>query len=117
MRVSAWYPALLDIDVDPDVTEEVDLEGNYEFLTVTVPTLDQVSKLEAQIAIASGGTFFPMWRWDADSATDLVGQTSSITTTRSITFNIGGAQYIKIGVEGTNNSTDKTFYVRGFNRG
>ena len=116
MLTSAWYPALLDIDVDPDVTEEVNLEGNYEFLTVIVPTLDQNSKLEVQIAMESGGTFYPMWRWDDTSATDLVGQTSSITTTRAITFYIGGVQYVKIGVEGTDNSTDKTFYVRGISR-
>ena len=117
MITSAWYPALLDVSVDPDATEEADLQGNYEFMTVIIPTLSQASKLEAQIAMASGGTFNAMWRWDADSATDLVGQTSSITTTRAITFYIGSAQYIKIGVEGTNNSADLTFYVRGFNRG
>lgn len=116
MLASSWYSVLLDIDVDADATEEVDLKGAYEFVTVIVPTLDQNSKLEAQIAMTSGGTFYPMWRWDDTSATDLVGQTSSITTTRALTFYIGGAQYVKIGVEGTDNSTDKTFYVRGFNR-
>ena len=117
MIPTRWLPALLDIDVDPDATEEVDLGGNFEFLTVLIPTLDQNSKLEAQIAKESGGTFYPVWHWDADAAGDFLGQTTSITTTRAITFPIGGTQFIKIGVEGTNNSTDKTFYVRGYNRG
>ena len=116
MLTSAWYPALLDVDVDADATEEVDLQGNYEFLTVIVPTLTQNAKLEAQIARSSGGTFYPMWRWDDTSATDLVGQTSNITTTRALTFYIGGTQYVKVGVEGTDEGTDVTFYFRGFNR-
>ncbi|KKN74192.1 hypothetical protein LCGC14_0392780 [marine sediment metagenome] len=116
MLPTKWLPALLDVDVDPDATEEVDLEGNYEFLTVIIPTLGQSSKLEAQIAMASEGTFYPVWHWDADAAGDFLGQTSSVTTTRAITFNIGGAQFVKVGVEGTNMSTDVTFYVRGFNR-
>lgn len=116
MLTSPWKSALLDVDVDADATEEVDLGDNYEFMTVIVPTLGQASKLEAQIAKDAGGTFYPMWRWDADSAQDLVGQTTSITTTRALTFYIGGAQFVKIGVEGTNMSSDVTFYVRGFNR-
>ena len=117
MLPSKWLDALLDVDVDADATEEVDLGGDYEFLTVIVPTLTQASKLEAQIAIASGGTFYPVWRWDGDAAQDLVGQTTSITTTRVVIFRIGGAQFIKIGVEGTDMAADITFYVRGFNRG
>ena len=117
MLTSAWYSALLDIDVDADATQEVDLEGSYEFMTVTIPTLTQASTLEAQIARESGGTFFSMWRWDADTANDLVGTTSSITTTRALTFYIGGAQFVKVGVAGSDMSSDLTFYVRGFNRG
>lgn len=116
MLASKWFSALLDVDVDADLTEEVDLGGNYEFLTVLIPTLTENSKIEAQIAMKSGGTFYPVWRWKVTSASDLVGQTSSITTTRAITFNIGGAQFVKLGVEGTNMAADKTFYVRGFNR-
>lgn len=117
MTASQWYSALLDVDVDADATEEVDLEGNYEFMTVIIPTLGQASTLEAQIAMTSGGTFYPVWHWDADAAGDFLGQTSSITTTRAITFPIGGAQYVKVGVAGSDMSSDVTFYVRGYNRG
>ena len=116
MITSEWKSALLDVTVDADATEEVDLGGSYEFMTVIVPTLTQASTLEAQIAMASGGTFYPMWRWDGNSATDLVGTTSSITTTRALTFYIGGAQYVKVGVAGADMSGDLTFYVRGFSR-
>ena len=70
-----------------DATEEVDLQGNFEFLTVIIPTLGQASKLEAQIARESGGTFYSVWHWDADAAGDFLGQTTSITTSRAITFN------------------------------
>lgn len=117
MLPSGWLPALLDVSVDPDATVEVDLGGSYEFMTVIVPTLGQASTLEAQVAMTSGGTFYPMWRWDGNSATDLVGTTSSITTTRVVIFAIGGAQYIKVGVAGSNMSNDVTFYIRGFNGG
>ncbi|KKN29859.1 hypothetical protein LCGC14_0839880 [marine sediment metagenome] len=116
MLASEWKPALLDISVDADATEEVDLGADYEYMTVIVPTLTQASTLEAQIARESGGTFYPMWRWDGNSATDLVGTTSSITTTRALTFYIGGAQFVKVGVAGTNMSSDLTFYVKGFSR-
>ena len=116
MLASKWFSALLDVSVDANATEEVDLGKNFEFLTVVIPTLTQSSKLEAQIAMKSGGTFYPVWHWDADAAGDFLGQTTSITTTRAITFRIGGAQYIKIGVEGTDMSADVTFYIRGFNR-
>ena len=116
MIATKWLPALLDVSVDANATEEVDLQGNFEFITVIVPTLGQASKLEAQIAMTSGGTFYPVWHWDADAAGDFLGQTTSITTTRAITFRIGGAQFVKIGVEGTDMTTDVTFYVRGFNR-
>ena len=116
MKATGWLPALLDVDVDADATEEVDLDDSFEFLTVIVPTLGQASKLEAQIAMTPGGTFYPVWHWDADAAGDFLGQTTSITTTRAITFLIGGAQYVKIGVEGTNMSSDVTFYLKGYNR-
>ncbi len=117
MIATKWLPALLDISDDPDATVEVDLQGNFEFITVIIPTLSQASKIEAQIARESGGTFYPVWHWDNNAAGDFLGQTTSITTTRVITFNIGGAQFVKLGVEGTNMSSDVTFYVRGFNRG
>lgn len=116
MLTSKWYSALLDVDVDADLTEEVDLGGSYEFLTVLIPTLTEDSKIEAQIAMESGGTFFPVWRWKETTASDIVGQTSSITTTRAIVFRIGGAQFVKIGVEGTDMVVDQTFYLKGYNR-
>jgi len=116
MHASSWKLALLDVDVDADATAEVDLGENYEFMTVLVPTLGQASTLEAQVAMSSGGDFFPMWRWDADTATDIVGTSSSITTTRALTFYIGGAQFVKVGVAGTDMAADEDFYVRGFNR-
>lgn len=116
MIPTKWLTALLDTDVDANATEEVDLGGSFEFITVIVPTLGQASKLEAQIAMTSGGTFYPVWHWDADAAGDFLGQTSSITTTRVLTFHVGGAQFVKIGVEGTDMSADVTFYVRGYNR-
>ncbi len=116
MRASPWYTVLLDVSVDADATAEQDLRENYEFLTVIIPTLNTASKLEAQVAMSTGGTFYPVWRWDAATATDLVGQTSNATTTRTLTFYIGGAQHVKVGVEGADMTEDETFYFRGFNR-
>jgi len=116
MIPTKWHSALVDQDVDDDLSEEVDLQGNFEFLTVIQPELDGAHTVTVHIAMTSGGTYYPIYQLDDDTAADFEQITSGLATARSMVFRIGGAQFIKI-VVGTGVSTDKTFYVRGFNRG
>jgi len=116
MIPTKWHSALIDQDVDPDLSEEVDLQGNFEFLTVIQPELDGEHTVTVHIAMTSGGTYYPCYQLDSDAAADLQQLTTGDATTRAIVaFRIGGAQFVKVAV-GTSVSTDKTFYVRGWNR-
>ena len=115
MITSEWKTVLIDQSVDDDLSAEVDLGGNYEFLTVIQPTLDGAHTVTVHVAMATGGTFYPVYALDGDSTGDHAQITTGATTTRMYVFNIGGMQFIKIAV-GTGVTTDKTFYVRGTDR-
>lgn len=116
LKVGRWISVLIDQSVDDVLSSEVDLGDNYEFLTVIQPTLDGAHTVTITAAMGSGGTFYPLHGLDGDSTGDHAQITTGATTTRAYTFRIGGVQYIKILVS-TGVTTDKTFYVRGFNRG
>ena len=116
MLPTKWLPALIDQSVDDDLSEEVDLGGFFEFLTVILPTLDGAHTATVHIAMSPGGTYYPIYQLDNDTAADFQQITTGLATARSLVFIIGGAQYVKIAV-GTGVTTDKTFYVKGFNRG
>lgn len=116
MIPTGWKAALLDFSVDADNSEEVDLEGAYEFLTVIIPTLAGSYTTTVHVAMTAGGTYYPLYMFDTAAVGDFAQITDGATTPKAITFRIGGAQYIKV-VSGTSLSADITFYVRGFNRG
>lgn len=116
MIPTKWLPALIDQDVDPDLSEEVDLDGYFEFLTVLIPTLDGSYTTTVHIAMTPGGTYYPLHMFDTNAVGNFAQITDGAATSLALTFRIGGAQYIKI-ASGTSVSNDKTFYVRGFNRG
>lgn len=115
MIPTKWLSALVDKSVDPDLSEEVDLQGNFEFLAVIQPALDNASTVTVHIAMTSGGTYYPVYQLDNDTAADFQQLTTGSATARSWVFRIGGAHFVKISL-GTDVDTDKTFYVRGFNR-
>ena len=116
MIPTKWLSALIDQSVDDDLSEEVDLQGHFEFLAVIIPTLDGSHTTTVHIAMESGGTYYPIYQLDIASAADFAQLTTGATTAHMVIFRIGGAQFVKIFV-GTGVTTDKTFYVRGFNRG
>lgn len=116
MIPTKWLPALVDQDVDPDLSEEVDLHGSFEFLSVIQPELDGAHSVTVHIARESGGTYYPTYTLKGQSFGDFAQSSSGLATTRAFIFRIGGAQFVKIAVS-TGVSTDKTFYVKGFNRG
>lgn len=112
---TGWIPVLIDQDVDADNSEECNLERDYEFLTVIQPELDGAHTVTVHVAMGAGGDYYPIYHLDADETGDLAQISASLATARLLTFRIGGAQFIKI-VVGTSVSSDKTFYVKGFNR-
>lgn len=116
MLGSPWKTALIDISVSATLSAEVDLEAKYEFLTVLIPTITS-STVTVHVAKESGGTFFPMYALDDDATGDFAHATTAATKTHAVIFRIGGVQFIKISCGSTQTTTDKTFYVRGFNRG
>ena len=141
MKVSEWKTALIDIDrasefVGDDVdqfSKLVDLGENCEFLTVHIPTgmdsaqiIPYVQRGE-KITRATdffhpgseavvGEVPFPVHFFHDQSAdTDVVQATIATTGGLSITFRIGGYQYIRIKAN-ANQDPDVELEVRGFNR-
>lgn len=114
MIPSAFKDALIDISADDDLSAEVDLGANFEFLTVLVPTITS-STVTVHVSDKSGGTFYPIYKHKQEAVADTAQVTTAETTSKSITFRIGGVQFIKIAC-GTGQGTDRTFLVRGFNR-
>ena len=115
MITSEWKTALVDVSVDDDLSAEVDLGGNYEFLTVIQPTLEGAHTVTVHVAMSTGGTFYPIYALDGDSTGDHAQITTGSATTRMYAFNIGGMQYVKIAI-GTSQQANATFYVRGTDR-
>lgn len=106
---------LIDIDVDANLSEECDLGHPFTHILVLVPTITS-SPLSVRVARGSGQTYFPVYDFlDIDADTDVLQATLNETTSKAIVFKIGSARYIKIYASNTQTSTDKTFYIRGFN--
>ena len=80
MQTSAWYNAVLTYLTDPNNSAEVDLQGNYEFLTVLIPTLNNASTTTVHISDASGGTFTPLYMFDTATFGDFAQLTDDLTT-------------------------------------
>ena len=116
MIPSAWKDAVITKDTNPTTTPEVDLEGAYEFLTVLNPTLSNASKITVHVSNTSGGTFYPTYMFDTAAQGDYAQLTDDEDTSKCSIFRIGGAQFIKVVVDG-DQTANTTFKVRGFNRG
>jgi len=92
MQTSAWYNAVITKDTNATTSAEVDLQGNYEFLTVIIPTLSNAATTTVHISDASGGTWFPMYMFDTAAVGDFAQLTDDADTTKAITYKMGGAQ-------------------------
>ena len=115
MIPTAFKEALVDVSADDDLSLEVDLGGNFEFLTVLVPTITS-STVTVRVSDRSGGTFYPLYRLDDDATGDFVDATTAAVTSKAVIFRIGGVQFIKIAC-GSAQAADRSFLVRGYNRG
>ena len=114
MLPSEWLDAIVDISDDDTLSTEVNLLRDYEFLTVLIPTIDS-STVTVHISETAAGTYYPLYVMDGNATGDFVHTTGAETTSKAITFRIGGARYIKIKC-GSTQTSDRTFRVRGFNR-
>jgi len=114
MLPSRWKSAVISYATDAKISAEVDLGGAYEFLTVIIPTLSNASTTTVHISDKSAGTFVPMYMFDTAAVGDFAQLTDDADTTKAIIFRIGGAQHIKVVVDG-DQTADTTFRVRGFN--
>jgi hypothetical protein len=121
----AWKSALIDIDRSTEFTGDdvdrysklVDLGMPFEFLTVIIPTITSAQITPyIQRTPSEDEVPVPVHFWnDSDADTDVVQSTVAGTGGLAVTFNIGGAQYVRLH-SGANQIADRTLYARGFNR-
>ena len=82
-----WKTALIDINVDADLTAEVDLGRPYETMLVHIPELTSAD-LTCYVAEKTAGTFYALGK----TVTVAAG-----TGSFADIWEIGGHQFIKIG--------------------
>jgi hypothetical protein len=51
-----WKDALIDVSVDNDLTAEVDLGRDYDYMQIVIPTIDS-AQVSVQVAEKSDGTY------------------------------------------------------------
>jgi len=113
-----WKTALIDIDVDPDLSAEVDLGRPYEKLLIVCPALAVSATVSIQVAEKTGGTFQDLHyfgRTKDDTIATVKWATTAFTTSNFSTVCecLGGFQFIKIALSAEQTGTDKTFRVCG----
>jgi len=117
---------LIDIDRSTEFTgddvdqysELVDLGSVFEFVRVEVPTITSATvTLTLQDDNAVTTVPKPLHGWyDIDADTNVAIATVAATTSIWIVFKDVWAQYVRIKC-GANQAADRTFYLKGFNRG
>ena len=114
LSIGDWKTALIDISESTTLSAEVDLGSEFEDLLVLVPTITS-STVTVHVAKESGGTFYPLHILDDDATGSFASASTAATTSIALLFKIGGIRYIKIACGSAQETTDKTFYVRGIN--
>ncbi len=125
MLTSEWKTLTLDFDRDSDgftdedvdrFTELLDLGEAYEFITVLIPSIDSGTVgpyIQNDEKITTNP--FPVHVLDDDATGSFLHATSAGTGVIAVTFRIGGAQYIRL-YTGANQTANRSFLVKGFNR-
>jgi len=114
MLASGWKTALIDISESDTLSNEVDLGSEFDKLTVLVPTITS-STITIHVAKSSGDTYHPIYKLKQEAVADTAQITTAETTSKAVTFNIGGVRYVKVSCGSAQQTTDKTFYVQGYN--
>ena len=99
-----WENATITIATDDDLTPEVDLGRDYEFLDIVIPTITS-SDLSVYVAEKTAGTYQHLGL----ASNVFAAGTGAISTI----FNLGGWQFIKIGTSAAQGA-NRTFRVRGW---
>jgi len=124
MYASDWETATIDIDRSTEFTGDdvdrfsdlIDLEDDYEYLTVFIPTLDAaVVSVYVQRDSAIATVPVILHYFDSDATGSFAHATSSGTGGIVITYRLGGCRYFRLHC-GANQTADRTFYARGYNR-
>ena len=98
-----WKDATITIATDDDLTPEVDLGRDFEYLDIIIPTLTSC-QVSLEVAQLTGGTF-------QDLGDDV--KTDTTTGAYTTTFLLGGYQFIKLKTSAGQGS-NRTFKVRGW---
>lgn len=125
MIPSPWKSVLLDYDRSSEFTGDdvdqysklLDLDAHYEFITVLIPALSASGTVNPYIQMTPSEAEVPVVVHAlGDAATgSFAHATSSGGGSIAVIFRIGGAQYIRLRVV-ADQTANRTFYVRGFNR-
>jgi len=98
-----WLDAVITIATSTTVSAAVDLGRDYDYLEVTIPTIDSAN-IGFQVCETAGGTYTTLGSGNAI----VTAGTGGFTTT----VNLGGYQFIKVTTSAVQTS-NRTFRVRG----
>ncbi len=98
-----WKTAVITIATDDDLSAAVDLEQNFDFLDIVIPTLTSTT-ISVYVCPTLDGTYQSLGE----------GVTTATTTgAYSTTFKLGGWQFIKIKTS-AGQAANRTFNIRGW---
>ena len=124
MLTSAWKTATIDIDRATEFSGDdvdqysslVDLDGDFEFLTVIIPTITSATTrpyIQRDGAIATVPVAVSVL--DDDATGSFAHANTASVGSEVIIYRIGGVQFIRI-KSSANQAADRAYIVRGFNR-
>ena len=124
-KFGEWKTATIDIDRDTEFTGDdadqfsdvVDLGEDYEFVTVHCDSVITSATINPWVQKTPEVDEVPVIKHalDDDATGSFAHATTAAVTSVSVTFRIGGYQYLRIRA-GSNQAADEAFSVRGFNR-
>lgn len=126
MIPSGWKTVTLDYDRATEFTgddadrfsELVDINGQYEFVTVLIPALSTSAVVSLYVQEDEKIATVPkiLHSLDRDATGSFAHSTSDGAGSIAVTFRLGYAQFFRIHCH-ANQSADRVFKVQGFNRG
>ena len=112
MKVGKWRDAIITVATDDVLTPEVDLERDYQFLEVVIPTITSAT-VSVQVAEATGGTFQVYNALGITATGHFLPATTAGVGGITTTFPLGGGfRFIKVAT-GAAQAANRTFRVRG----
>ena len=118
MIVGEWKTALIDIDVDDDLSAEVNLGRPFEKLLIICPALTVSATVSIKVAEKTGGTFYDLHYWGRTKDETIATQkwvTTAYTTGvfATVCECLGGYQFIKVSLSASQTGSDVSFRVCG----